>query len=132
MAKLFREADAKPLSLPGRISREVVSGTSGANRVSLRLVEIAPARPGERPRGPHVHYSFEEAIHVLSGEGLTETPSGRFALKPGDTLLVPAGERHVTHNTGKEPLKLICFFPVGDVASGTEEFADWGEAKAAS
>jgi hypothetical protein len=45
---------------------------------------------------------------------------------------MPAGERHVTHNTGTAPLKLICFFPVGDVSSGTEEFAGWDTPKAAS
>ncbi|MGH6925556.1 MAG: cupin domain-containing protein [Propylenella sp.] len=125
MAKLFRAADAKPLALPGRISREVLSGARGAKNASLRIVEVAPVRPGEKPRGPHVHHGFEEAIHVLSGEGVTETESGRFPLKAGDTLLVPAGERHVTHNTGEGPLRLICFFPVGDVAAGTEEFSGW-------
>jgi mannose-6-phosphate isomerase-like protein (cupin superfamily) len=132
MAKLFAEADAKPLALLGRVSREVVSGARGADNVSLRIVDIAPAQPGEKPRGPHVHYMFEEAIHVLSGEGVAETESGRFPLKAGDTLLVPAGERHVTHNTGEAPLQLLCFFPVADVASGTEEFADWDSPKAAS
>jgi mannose-6-phosphate isomerase-like protein (cupin superfamily) len=125
MATLFKAADAKRLALPGRVAREVVSGALGAKDVSLRLVEIAPARSGEKPRGPHVHHGFEEAIHVLSGEGVTETPRGRFPLTTGDTLLVPAGERHVTHNTGDEPLRLICFFPVGDVATGTEEFSGW-------
>lgn len=132
MAKLFTEADAKPLSLPGRISREVVSGALGADNVSFRLVEIAPAKPGDKPRGPHVHHGFEEAIYVLSGEGVTETASERFSMRPGDTLLVPAGERHVTRNTGSEPLRLACFFPVGDVAAGTEEFSDWETPKAAS
>jgi oxalate decarboxylase/phosphoglucose isomerase-like protein (cupin superfamily) len=52
-------------------------------------------------------------------------------LKAGDTLLVPAGELHVTRNSGTEPLTLLCFFPVGDVASGTEEFPDWNAAKVA-
>ena len=131
MAKLFREADAKPLLLPGRISREIVSGLRGADKASLRLVEIAPVRPGEKPRGPHIHHTFEEVIHVLSGEGVTETPDDRFPVKTGDTVLVPAGERHVTRNTGPEPLTLLCFFPTADVSSGTEEFADWEKAKAA-
>lgn len=132
MAKLFTDADSKPLSLPGRISREVVAGKLGADQVCMRLVEIAAPEPGEKPRGPHVHYGFEEVIHVLSGEGVTETPSQRLPVKAGDTVLVPADERHVTRNTGNEPLKLICFFPVGDVAPGTEEFPDWEEPKAAS
>lgn len=132
MAKLIKEDDAKLLSLPGRTSREVVSDKLGADKVSMRLVEIAAPQPGEKPRGPHVHFTFEEVIHVLSGEGVTETESGTLPVKAGDTVLVPAGERHVTRNTGSEPLKLVCFFPVGEVASGTKEYPDWEEPKAAS
>jgi mannose-6-phosphate isomerase-like protein (cupin superfamily) len=100
--------------------------------VSLRLVEIAPQKPGEPRRGPHVHDGFEECIYVVSGEGITEAESGKYAVKAGDTILVPPDERHVTHNTGSEPLRLLCFFPVGDVASGTQEFASWDAVKAAS
>ncbi|MDB5584355.1 MAG: hypothetical protein JWR80_9531, partial [Bradyrhizobium sp.] len=43
----------------------------------------------------------------------------------GDILLVPAGEKHMTANTGSEPLVLLCFFPVADVTSGTNEFASF-------
>jgi oxalate decarboxylase/phosphoglucose isomerase-like protein (cupin superfamily) len=32
----------------------------------------------------------------------------------GDTILVPAGELHVTRNTGSSPLRLLCFFPTAD------------------
>jgi oxalate decarboxylase/phosphoglucose isomerase-like protein (cupin superfamily) len=28
---------------------------------------------------------------------------------------------HVTRNTGKQPLMLLCFFPVGNVAARTRE-----------
>ena len=63
---------------------------------------------------------------------MTESDSGDWKLKAGDTILIPAGERHVTRNTGAEPLKLLCFFPIGDVAAGTEEFPSWDIAKAAS
>jgi mannose-6-phosphate isomerase-like protein (cupin superfamily) len=132
MAKRIRESDAKRLSLPGRISREILSGALGATSSSVRLVEIAPMGPGEKPRGPHVHHGFEEVIYVLSGRGVTESESGSLEVGAGDTVHVPAGERHVTRNTGSEPLKLLCFFPVGDVASGTEEFPDWDTPKAAS
>jgi mannose-6-phosphate isomerase-like protein (cupin superfamily) len=132
MAKLFRRGDARELALPGRKSSEIVSATGGADKVSFRIVEIAPAEPGETPRGPHVHYTFEECIYVLAGEGVMETPDARLPIEAGDTLLVPAGERHVTRNTGSEPLRLLCFFPIGEVASGTEEFPDWDQPKAAS
>jgi quercetin dioxygenase-like cupin family protein len=129
MARVFGPADAKTLSLPGRFSREIVSGARGAEQVSFRLVEIAPAKPGEPSRGPHVHKNFEECIYVLSGAGVTETDGAEHPLKAGDTILVPAGELHVTRAAGSEPLKLLCFFPTADVAAGTREFPSWDDAR---
>ena len=131
MARLFTPAQAKTLKLPGRSAREIVSGETESQQVSLRLVQIDPPAPGEAPRGPHLHRGFEECIYVLSGSGETEAETGRFPLSAGDTLLVPAGELHVTRNTGTEPLVLLCFFPVGEIASGTTEFSAWDKARAA-
>jgi mannose-6-phosphate isomerase-like protein (cupin superfamily) len=131
MARVISLGEARRLSLPGRTSREIVSGASGAERVTLRLVEIAPPKPGEKKRGPHLHRGCEECIHVLSGAGVMETEQGELAVKAGDTILVPPGERHVTQNTGAEPLILMCFFPAGDVGSITAEFPSWVDAKAA-
>ena len=130
MARLFKGGEAKTLALPGRVSREIVSGERGSQNVSFRIVRIEPPAARETPRGPHVHHGFEECIYALSGQGMTETESGIFALRAGDTLLVPAGELHVTRNTGTEPLVLLCFFPVGEIASGTREFPNWESAKA--
>ena len=56
----------------------------------------------------------------MSGQGTTYAESGEYPLKPGDTLLMPAGEKHMTRNTGSEPLMLLCFFPVGDITKGTQ------------
>jgi mannose-6-phosphate isomerase-like protein (cupin superfamily) len=121
MARVFTQAEAKHLGLPGRKALELVSGEKGSRAVTLRLAEIPVPKPAESPRGPHQHYDFEECIYVLSGTGTTHADSGEFPLKPGDTLLMPAGEKHVTHNTGTEPLLLLCFFPVADITEGTDE-----------
>lgn len=121
MARVFTQAEAKHLGLPGRKALEIVSGEKGARGVTLRLVEIPVPKPGDSLRGPHQHFNFEECIYVLSGQGRTFADSGEFPLKPGDTLLMPPGEKHVTRNTGNEPLLLLCFFPVADIAGGTEE-----------
>ncbi len=123
MARVLKQAEAKRLGLAGRMSLEIVSGEKGANAVTLRLVEIPVPQPGEAPRGPHCHRGFEECIFVLSGEGTTFADSGEYPLKPGDTILLPPGEMHVTRNTGHEPLRLLCFFPVADVAKGTQDAA---------
>ena len=121
MARLFTQAQAKPLGLPGRKSLEILSGAHGAKAVTLRLVEIPVAQPGDPPRAPHQHHDIEECIYVLSGRGTTAADSGEYPLSPGDTLLVPPGEKHVTRNTGNEPLVLLCFFPAADVAKTTAE-----------
>jgi mannose-6-phosphate isomerase-like protein (cupin superfamily) len=110
--------------LPGRVSLEPVSGEIGA-RVSLRIATIAVPQPGDKPRGPHLHRDFEECIYVLSGRGTMRAESGDHPLRAGDIVLVPAGEKHMTVNTGEEPLVLACFFPVPDVTAGTTEFASF-------
>ncbi len=121
MARVLKQAEAKRLGLAGRVSLEIVSGEKGSNAVTLRLVEIPVAKPGDAPRGPHCHKDFEECIYVLSGQGTTCADSGEYPLKPGDTILLPPGEMHMTKNTGTEPLMLLCFFPVSDITKGTQE-----------
>lgn len=121
MAKVLTQAEAKSMGLPGRKSLEIVSGEKGSEAVTLRLVEIPPAKSGDAPRGRHFHQGFEECIFVMSGEGCTEADSGSHPLKAGDTILIPSGEKHATRNTGSEPLVLLCFFPVADISKRTQE-----------
>jgi mannose-6-phosphate isomerase-like protein (cupin superfamily) len=121
MARLLKQSEAKRLGLPGRTSLEPVSGETGS-RLTFRIAEIPVPQAGDKPRGPHLHREFEECIYVLSGEGRTLAESGEIAIKPGDIVLIPAGEKHMTRNTGSVPLVLLCFFPVPDVTAGTVEF----------
>ena len=121
MARVLTQAEAKQLGLAGRRSLEIVSGEKGSQAVTLRLVEIPVPRAGEALRGPHFHNGFEECIYVLAGAGCTEADSGKYPLKAGDTILIPPGEKHVTRNTGSEPLVLLCFFPVADIGGRTPE-----------
>jgi quercetin dioxygenase-like cupin family protein len=121
MARVFTQGAAKSLGLPGRTVLELVSGARGDPGITLRKVEIPLASAGESPRSRHVHNDFEECIYVLAGEGMTEADSGNYALKAGDAIVIPSGEKHATRNTGSEPLVLLCFFPVGDIRQGTVE-----------
>ncbi len=121
MARLFKQGAAKELGLPGRKAMEIVSGERGARGVTLRMVEIPVVKPGDTLRAAHQHSEFEECIYTLSGRGTTFADSGEYEMRPGDTLLMPAGEKHVTRNTGGEPLVLLCFFPVADVTGTTQE-----------
>jgi mannose-6-phosphate isomerase-like protein (cupin superfamily) len=121
MARLLKQGDGKRMGLPGRTALEMVSGEIGS-RVTFRVVEIPVPKPGDTLRGPHLHHGYEECIYVLKGEGKTIADSGELALKPGDVVLIPPEEKHLTRNTGGEPLVLLCFFPTPDIVSTTENF----------
>jgi mannose-6-phosphate isomerase-like protein (cupin superfamily) len=121
MAQVYRAKDSPKLTLPGRTAIDLVSGPKGSKAVSLRLVEVPVQKPGESLRGPHVHKYFEECMYVVSGEGVTHTDTGSYPIKPGEAILVAAGERHVTRNTGNVPLVLLCFFPAPEMMVGTED-----------
>jgi mannose-6-phosphate isomerase-like protein (cupin superfamily) len=128
MARLLKQVDAKRLGLPGRVSLEPVSGDIGS-RVTFRIAQIPPAKPGDPPRGPHLHDGFEECIYVLSGRGVTVAESGEIPIVPGDIVLIPPNEMHMTRNTGDETLVLLCFFAVPDVTAGTTEFRSFLKAE---
>ena len=119
MARVYTPEQAKSLGLPGRKSMEIASRAMGTDGVTLRYVEIPVAQPGDAPRRPHRHDGFEEVIHVLEGSGCTESDSGSHPLRAGDTIVMPSGEWHATRNTGNTTLKLLCFFPVGDITART-------------
>jgi mannose-6-phosphate isomerase-like protein (cupin superfamily) len=121
MARKLTQAEGKRLGLPGRASLEMVSGEIGSE-LTFRIVEIPVPKPGETLRGPHLHHGYEECIYVLKGEGRTLSESGELPVKAGDVVLVPPEEKHVTRNTGSEPLVLLCFFPTPDIAPTTENF----------
>ena len=121
MARLLRHGQGRQLGLAGRSSLEMVSGEIGS-RLTFRVVEIPVPKAGEALRGPHLHHGYEECIYVLKGSGRTFCETGEFDLEAGDVVLMPAEEKHVTRNTGGEPLVLLCFFPAPDVTGTTENF----------
>ncbi len=121
MARIFRQSEAKLLGLPGRRSFEIASADRGTRSITLRKVEIPVASSPDSARGMHSHRDSEECIYVLSGQGTTHAESGDYPLHAGDAIVIPPGEKHMTRNTGSEPLILLCFFPVGDITRGMQE-----------
>ena len=131
MARLLKQSEAKKLGLPGRTSLEPVSGAIGS-QVTFRIAELAVPKPGDPPRGPHLHDGFEECIYVLKGTGTTVAESGEIPIKPGDIVLIPPNEKHMTRNTGTEPLVLLCFFAEPDVTQGHHRVQELLKASPAS
>ncbi len=115
MAHRIKAGDAVQLALPGRMSYQIASAGAGANNICVRVVEIEPETETFSQRNKHYHPDVEECIYVLEGEGCTYADSGEYNISVGDTLIIPPNERHVTRNSSRKVLRLLCFFPTGSV-----------------
>ncbi|HPF52962.1 MAG TPA: cupin domain-containing protein [Draconibacterium sp.] len=68
--------------------------------------------PGNYAYGYHYHEANEEVFYIISGTGVVRTISGDVAVKPGDVIGFPTGEKgaHViSNNSETEKLVYIDF-----------------------
>ena len=66
--------------------------------------------PGARAKPAHAHDNGEETIYVETGTGKVKVGDEVFELQPGMVVLFPQTVPHMVWNTGKEPLRLVCFY----------------------
>ena len=105
---------AAPKELPSRLARELVSHKILKSKgIALRVVDVLPAKKSG-PRHPHSHRGMEEVIYVEKGSGKAWVNGETAPIGPGDTILIPAGARHMMINTGRGRLKLFCAFSAAD------------------
>ena len=119
MVKYIKSDEGRLLDLPGRSSLETVSDNACNSSCTMRLVEIPVQNNNDKPRTPHCHVDFEECIYVMSGQGIGFVNGEEQPVQEGDIVLIEPGEWHYFRNAGDHPLKLLCFFPVGDISEGT-------------
>jgi mannose-6-phosphate isomerase-like protein (cupin superfamily) len=112
----------KPKQLPSRFFRELVSHRVLKSKgIALRVVEVLPIKKAG-PRHPHSHRGMEEVIYVEAGTGKAWVNGETAEINRGDTLLIPAGARHMMINTGRTPLKLFCAFSAADPENRYREY----------
>jgi len=121
--KLNRK-EVAPRKLPSRLFRELVSHKVLKSKgIAVRVVEVLPvSKVG--PRHPHSHRGMEEVIYVEKGSGIAWVNGEVARIGPGDTILIPAGTRHMMLNTGRAPLKLFCAFSAADPENRYREYPD--------
>lgn len=79
-------------------SAPVVSGTVrlrplvGAEQSEQLRVFFVRFEPGGRNL-PHTH-SFDQVLYIVEGEGILATETEEQRVRPGDVVVVPAGEQH--------------------------------------
>jgi quercetin dioxygenase-like cupin family protein len=115
---------AKRKKLPSRYFRELVSHRVLQSKgIALRAVEVFPVKKAG-PRHPHSHRGMEEVIYVERGFGKAWVNGEIVKIAAGDTILIPAGARHMMINTGRAPLTLLCAFSAADPENRYKEHAN--------
>ena len=110
--------------LPSLFFRELVSHRVLKSKgIALRVVDVLPAKQAG-PRHPHSHPGMEEVIYVENGSGKAWVNGETAKIVRGDTILIPAGARHMMINTGRGPLKLFCAFSAADPENHYKEYPD--------
>lgn len=102
------ENSIEALDLPGRRLRWVVNGdTTGAKYCTMCMIEV---QPGETVRPAHSHPNGEEVIYIVQGSGRVMIEGVAEPVKSGCAVLFPQGKIHMLQNSGKELMKVACFF----------------------
>jgi len=116
---IVHENDIPELDLPGRHLRWVITAENVNAKCSSACIIRVP--PGATVKPAHSHPNGEEVIHIIRGSGRVYIEGKIEAVREGSTVLFPQGDIHMLQNTGKEEMKVICFFaPASDL--GTYKF----------
>jgi quercetin dioxygenase-like cupin family protein len=67
---------------------------------------------------------MEEVIFVQKGTGKVWVNGEVEKIVTGDTILIPAGARHMMINTGRKSMTLICAFSAADPENHYKEYPD--------
>ncbi len=67
---------------------------------------------------------MEEVIWLEKGSGIAWVNGGVARIGPGDTILMPAGTRHMMLNTGQAPLTLFRAFFAAEPENRYREHPD--------
>ena len=85
------------------------------SRAGLESVE------GHSYQRPHTHYD-EQIIHVISGHGRHWISDVCYAMSPGRTFYIPAGEQHELINDGDQPLRYMLLSTVSSPREDASAF----------
>ena len=104
--EIVRREDRRPfVTLDGSEIRELAGVPSGntANQ-SLAEATVPPGALTER----HYHRRSEEIYLFLAGAGRMALGDEERDIRAGDCVVIPPGTPHHLHNTGTDPLVLLC------------------------
>ncbi len=105
---IIHETEVQEIAHPGRFMRWLASEESlQAKNLSVCIIRVLP---GETVRPAHAHPASEELIYIINGSGKVMIEGEVGDVRAGSAVLFEQGKIHMLRNTGREEMKVICFF----------------------
>lgn len=73
----------------GDVARRALVGAEQSEQVTVLLVRFAPGG-----RNVFHRHTFDQVLYVTEGEGIVASETEEHIVRAGDTIVIPAGERH--------------------------------------
>lgn len=90
------------------VRMEVLVGRAdGAPTFSMRHFVVEPGG-----HTPHHAHNYEHEVVILEGEAEVQHGAEVHRVSAGSALLIEANQMHQFRNTGRDPLRFLCFVPV--------------------
>jgi len=95
--------------MEGVRKRVVIGDNEGAPNFIMRIFDLNPG-----VSSPHHAHPWEHEVFVLNGEAVVKDDlDGETPIKEGDTIFIPANEKHCLINKGEDIFRFICLIPAG-------------------
>jgi quercetin dioxygenase-like cupin family protein len=123
--KVIHESEVPEKAVPGRFLCWIV----GPKSAGLESVGLAPyglqsaglqsaecvscvmrVEPGSTVQPAHSHPDCEELIYIVNGSGHVYVDGLISAVREGSAVLFEKDSVHMVRNSGKEEMKVVCFF----------------------
>lgn len=119
---IIHEGDVEEVAHPGRYMRWLSNEDSlKAKNLSVCVIRVLP---GESVRPAHSHPNSEELIYIIKGIGKVMIENQVGDVREGSAILFEQGKIHMLKNTGKEEMKVICFFAPATSLGNYKTFED--------
>jgi len=107
--KLFKSGEYVELLNPNGnqpYRSEILTEQGGAKNLGGIFGLLSPGSEGTY----HLHVNRESIIIIIAGEGTEVVEGKEIAIKAGDVLYIPAGEKHKTVNRSAKDFRFLEFY----------------------
>lgn len=108
--KIIHESDVPETAALGRFLRWVVRPNGEGLRSEYLSCCVMRVMPGETVKPAHSHPDGEEMLYFVKGEAKVYVDGVIHAARAGSIVIFEKDSIHMVRNTGKEELKVVCFY----------------------